>query len=891
MRSRTTSNASLMQGMISTHPQLPPMQSFTRPSSRMDVAPAPPPVNAPVLTSRSVPPSERIIAPLPIKSHAQSHKVPPPPRTPSPPREVEVGMELDVPLNDTESGKERTSIFPIGLARKPSFSALPDPSPLRKSTRGVGGVERGKSIERGDRISVNATTPGTANIHSKERGSVRASSGWFKPKTALDRTPSSTTAVAVANAAAAASTGLTTAEKLALKSGSSLDTDEKTALNTAKNAAIGAVGSGGGVKRKSDLIERSPMKPGPERAAKSQKKDDGTFAGDSSKRFKTTTPVSAPVDGQKSAAITSGQRSKTPVEAIAPKESFTVEKSAPQSFAMDIEDDTMGVKALKTKKGDGDDDTAERLLKLRKTLSKVVPPSVDGEECSQQDEQQPRSRVDSGARPLSRNHDDSSRPQSRNANADDDDQPLLNLMHRPSSRNTAVTDDQSSFKTASERASQATSDRTRVDSGRLSVSHLVGAWDRKEEEKKKKTAEETTNTKKMAAEEETKPTKKSAKEEKEKTIFKREEVDSGWGLPKRTPALPTTNTFGQAREEKLRSTTPPDSPAPVRVKLAREESGKVEKKGSSIFKAPLPIGKNIFTAPSTTAQKAGTAPINSKEDKYHAHQESQSGISSQSTADEDPLFELKHGLMKKGSTSTLGTMSQPSQEPHAKKSAKDDTAFSWGEEGVTAGWMGGGNDTIGEKQQSQQRQEQRQRDDDEEDEEVEMQDDEDEWDGDEEDMTNHRWAAIKAQADAEAAEENEDEEMAVDEEEEEEEEEELKEEEAVEMKPVVASGGIFAHVGSLVSKTASSLTSLRRAAAVAEKVLLVISHSGCVSDYASYRKNWKRKRRTLKRRKWRLVDRPLFRRKRRTRRNAVKRRRRGGGWKKIRGRRKKRIRR
>jgi hypothetical protein len=305
-----------------THSQLPPVQSFTRPSSRMDVvAPAPASQSNPFIpTSRSVPPSERIIAPLPTKAHAPSHKIQPQPqpapRTPSPPLEVEVGMELAVPLNDTESGKnERTSIFPTGLARKPSFSALPDPSPLRKSTRSVGGggLERGKSVERGDRISVHATTtPGTTNTHSKERGSVRASSGWFKSKTALERTPSS--------AVASVHGLMTTAEKLALKSGSSLDTDEKTTLNTAKNAAIGAVGSGG-VKRKSELLEKSPGKTGPERAAKSQMKDDGTFAGDLAKRLTTTTPSAAPLDAQKPTVATtsSGQRLKTLVEVTTPK--------------------------------------------------------------------------------------------------------------------------------------------------------------------------------------------------------------------------------------------------------------------------------------------------------------------------------------------------------------------------------------------------------------------------------------------------------------------------------------------------------------------------------------------------------------------------------------------
>jgi hypothetical protein len=229
-------------------------------------------------------------------------------------------------------------------------------------------------------------------------------------------------------------------------------------LNTAKNAAIGTVG--GGVKRKSELLEKRPGKAGPERAARSQKEDDGTFAGDSAKRLTTTSTTAAPLDSQKaSATTTSGQRSKTPVEAVTPKESSTVEKSGPQSFAMDVEDDTMRVRALKTK-GDGDDDTAERLLKLRKTLSKVVPSFVDGEDRSQQqqdEQQQPRSRVDSGARPLSRN--DNSRPQSRNANTDDE-QRIPNLMHRPSSRNTAVTDDQSSIKIAIERPSHATSDRT-----------------------------------------------------------------------------------------------------------------------------------------------------------------------------------------------------------------------------------------------------------------------------------------------------------------------------------------------------------------------------------------------------------------------------------------------
>jgi hypothetical protein len=237
---------------------------------------------------------------------------------------------------------------------------------------------------------------------------------------------------------------------------------------------------------------------------------------------------------------------------------------------MDIEDDTMSVKALKTKKGDGDDDTVERLLKLRKTLSKVVPPPVDGEERSQQqDGQEPRSRVDSGARLLSRN--ECSRPQSRNTNIDDE-QRLPATMHRPFSKNTAVTYDQSSFKTASERPSHATSDRTRVDS--LSVSRLVGAWDRKEEKKKRKETKPNNDNNNDKGED-AKPAKKSA-EEKEKNIFKRE--DSGWELPKWMPALPTANTFGQAQpggEKKLRpTTTPPESPAPVRVQLIREESTK-----------------------------------------------------------------------------------------------------------------------------------------------------------------------------------------------------------------------------------------------------------------------------------------------------------------------------
>jgi hypothetical protein len=122
-----------MSSVIPTHRQLPPTQSFARPNSRMDVVAPAPATNTSTLTSRSVLPSERIIAPLPTKSHAQSNLVQAQaaPRTPSLPQEVDVGIEFAVPLHDTESGKnERTSIFSTGLARKPSFSLLPD---LRKA--------------------------------------------------------------------------------------------------------------------------------------------------------------------------------------------------------------------------------------------------------------------------------------------------------------------------------------------------------------------------------------------------------------------------------------------------------------------------------------------------------------------------------------------------------------------------------------------------------------------------------------------------------------------------------------------------------------------------------------------------------------------------------------
>jgi hypothetical protein len=59
--SRTTPNASLMQGVMPSQPKLLPVQSFTHPSSRMDVvAPAPAPqINPFVPTSRSMPPSEQ----------------------------------------------------------------------------------------------------------------------------------------------------------------------------------------------------------------------------------------------------------------------------------------------------------------------------------------------------------------------------------------------------------------------------------------------------------------------------------------------------------------------------------------------------------------------------------------------------------------------------------------------------------------------------------------------------------------------------------------------------------------------------------------------------------------------------------------------------------------
>jgi hypothetical protein len=192
-------------------------------------------------------------------------------------------------------------------------------------------------------------------------------------------------------------------------------------------------------------------------------------------------------------------------------------------------------------------------------------------------------------------------------------------------------------------------------------------------------------------------------------------------------------------------------------------------------------------------------------------------VESQTTVDDEetePLFEkpIKKGAKGKGKVDTEVF----SQETEA-------TEFTWGDPGLTAGWMGKGNDTIGEYARKQKmpgafRDEE---------EETDWGTAEDGGTGDhltgpkvednDDDMETGDFDDQEQEPQESELEEvidiDDDDEMVM---------EDVEEPEPVGVKPtpapVPAPRGIFAQVGSLASKAASTLGSLRAAAVAAEKV-------------------------------------------------------------------------
>jgi hypothetical protein len=484
-------------------------------------------------------------------------------------------------------------------------------------------------------------------------------------------------------------------------------------------------------------------------------------------------------------------------------------KKAGKEFAMERDadniEDEMDAEDAEGPEGD-DDNTAERLLKLRGILKSAG--VVDPEKV--------RPRVDS-------------RPESSNE-------------FRPVSKTGTAAS------TASEKSEKKTISNTAgvVRVSPMKVSELVGAW----EEKKDAAGDASPVGKKPTT----------------------ERKDSGFGLPK----FLAQGKFGMSGLQGINlmaaSTTPPGSPflraadtklekkgpaaAPKSAGEAVESSkqttaaanaGKRSQHGSSvvipsIFKAALSdtttVKTNIFTAPvpKPASQSTQVPPAQPKgiftrppSQQYGTSQQSQSTTD----GDTDPLFEPVRNKGKT-STSTFDTMSQPSQEPRGSKGTIQERPIGWETEvdGLTAGWLSKGNDTLGENDarlRSLHAQGVFDEDGDGDDEgQYEEQDESDRAFAEDDDATNHQQVA-SAEDD-----ESDREEMFIDSQEEEEAEQDFESDQQMEedyeeveptpsAPPVAASssvgGGILAQVGSLASKAAFGLKSLRMAAAAAEKVV------------------------------------------------------------------------
>jgi hypothetical protein len=546
-------------------------------------------------------------------------------------------------------------------------------------------------------------------------------------------------------------------------------------LNTAANAAIGAMST--------SAVVQAPAQ-GRGGASNSLKRKSEAMDGVES--TSTSAPNSAG-EGRASKAI----------------------KKAGKEFAMERDvkdiDDEMDAEDADGAEGD-DDNTAERLLKLRGILKNAGVPEPE----------KPRPRVDS-------------RPQSRSE-------------FRPVSRTGMVASATTGEKSAKKAVPAVAAGPMRVSP--LKVSELVGAW-----EGKKDAAADTSPIGKKPA---------------------TERRDSGFGLPKFLAQGKSGMSALHGVNLMAPSTTPPGSPLfrvadakldkepvvgsklaavdgatePSKPAAAAANAGKALDRGSSvvapaIFK-PDTAKTNIFSAPATkqASQSTQAQPTQTKSiftrppsQQYGTSQQSQSTTD----GDTDPLFEPVKNKGKT-STSTFDTMSQPSQEPTSSKGTIQERPIGWETEveGLTAGWLSKGNDTLGENDARLRSlhdpgalDEDEYGDDEDEDE-----DDSDRAFVEEDDATNHQQVLA-----AEAEEEESDrEEMMVDSQEEEDaeldlepdqqdqemEEDEEEAEPTPSAPPVAAStsigGGILAQVGSFASKAAFGLKSLRMAAAAAEKV-------------------------------------------------------------------------
>jgi len=745
-----------------------PQQMLPRPPSRTEnvAVPQPKPTDSadhrPTQTAQIHPISAPAAAP---SSTLPKHTLPAILRTPSPPAkaepdDIDMEVEVEVPLNDATITLPKTATAPIfptagslSLSRKPSFAPLPNPSPVRKSMRGPtagtsdstghGNASRSSAMLSTTPHSRSSSAVSSINNSHNVRTSVAAggqrSSGWFKSIS----TP--------ASAKAGTSTGTT--EKKILKA---LDTDEKTALNTAANAAIGVVSTA--------TIKAS-----------------GNGRGEGAIGLKRKSEAMDVVESTSTGAVDSAGEERASKAIKKTGKSFAMERDT-----KDVEEDMDADDAHGVEGAEDGDNTAERLLKLRGILKGA---GMGPEPEKSRPLVDPRSQARSEFRPVSRTGTVTSGVGEKSAK-----KPMVVAAIGPM------------------RASP------------MKVSELVGAWEGK-----------------AAAASEASPTGRKHVMEKN---------DHEFGIPKSlAPVVVSTTPPGsplaKAVEAKphLEQVTRPDGPAEPSKSSSVINGGKNLEKALSvvppIFKAPVnstaTLKTSIFSAPvpkltshatqnpSTQAKSIFTRP---PPQQYGASQQSQS------TTDEDtdPLFEPR----KKGktSTSTFDTASQPSQEPLSLKADVQERHGDWymEEEGLTAGWLSRGNDTLGENEARMRRQNdpgafdeggEDNREDD-----YDEKEDSDQAFIEEDDMTNEHGT------EADGAPEQEPEEIAVDSQEEEagqefepdQEEEEMEEEEAIPeaRAPPVTSvgGGLLAQVGSLASRAAFGLKSLRMAAAAAERVCI-----------------------------------------------------------------------
>ncbi|KAG8804197.1 hypothetical protein FRC18_007158, partial [Serendipita sp. 400] len=463
--------------------------------------------------------------------------------------------------------------------------------------------------------------------------------------------------------------------------------DLVTALNTAANATtvgLAVTGGNAGLKRKSDVHDESE-----ERVTKLAKKS---------------------ADSYVSAAVTPGSvvsASTTPGTAVS---AATAQNE--KDFAADPEEDT-----------------ATRLLKLRGRLNSVSSSVATGVEIGEG-----RSRDG----PAKQGNEEHSRERSGGAS-------------RPVSR--------------------AMSDRTRVnsDAERVSESRLSKAVENAKEKASLTRQPSVEKRSETVLSEEARSSGVKAEEKKSKVQKREDEFGSGFGLPKFN--IPISATFGQlAPLETSKSTTPHGSPLPppsrlptknlVGPKSATEKEKAVSNDAPSqepIFK---PLKGSIFSALSSKVDKSkGPAPIFSRAPSqqfipvtYFAGP--QYGVETQSTDTESQSQSVFDGpISNRPKTSNSTMMTEESRHSEGDKvvpvkmddntgttmkSGGTDQFSGWGEEGLTATWLSKGDETTGGVKKSANRMP------------GAFTDEEEEggnWEEeDPENITNHRWNALKAEA-------------------------------------------------------------------------------------------------------------------------------------------------